>query len=106
MKRKRELEVEQAAMKKQLIELEDTILRLLSKAEGNILDDEVLTETLQKPKTASLLIARRRAGAPGGRGPGSKPCADYEWVACVSTVCVSIHIYRTAFWKALHRIPI
>ena len=50
MERKKEqLVVEQAAMNKQLIELEDTILRLLSASKGNILDgDEVLIETLQK----------------------------------------------------------
>merc|ERR1719347_1750493 len=64
MERKKEqLVVEQAAMNKQLIELEDTILRLLSEAKGNILDDEVLIETLQKSKAASTNIERRMADA-------------------------------------------
>ena len=44
------LVLEDADNKRQLKEIEDTILELLAKAEGNILDDAVLIETLSKVK--------------------------------------------------------
>merc|ERR1711991_1115521 len=42
-----------AADKKQLKELEDKILKLLSESEGNILDDEVLINALSDSKITS-----------------------------------------------------
>ena len=45
--------------KKQLKELEDKILRLLKESEGNILDDEVLINTLQTSKVTSGMISGR-----------------------------------------------
>jgi len=48
-----------AADKKQLQELEDKILRLLSASEGNILDDEVLINTLSDSKVTSGVIQGR-----------------------------------------------
>ncbi|KAG9395747.1 Dynein heavy chain and region D6 of dynein motor [Carpediemonas membranifera] len=45
--------------KKQVAELEDKILELLSKSEGNILDDEVLINTLNESKTTSAAIQIR-----------------------------------------------
>lgn len=45
--------------KKQLKDLEDKILKLLKESEGNILDDEVLINTLNNSKTTSTIISAR-----------------------------------------------
>jgi len=58
-KAKNNLVVSLAADKKQLKELEDKILRLLSASEGNILDDEVLINTLSDSKVTSGVIQGR-----------------------------------------------
>jgi dynein heavy chain len=50
------LVIEDAENKKQLKEIEDTILKLLKEAEGNILDDEVLIDTLSESKVTSTMI--------------------------------------------------
>ena len=47
-KQKQDLVVSNAAMNKQLFDIESEILYLLSHSEGNILDDTVLIETLAK----------------------------------------------------------
>ncbi|RHY56820.1 hypothetical protein DYB38_001612 [Aphanomyces astaci] len=70
------LVLEDAANKKTLKEIEDTILHMLQTAEGNILNDERLIETLgaskitankieekvQEPAATQLIIAEKRAG--------------------------------------------
>lgn len=45
--------------RQQLLLLEDRVLKLLSTAQGNILDDEVLVETLNESKETSAIIAAR-----------------------------------------------
>uniref|UniRef100_A0A336LHG4 CSON012522 protein n=1 Tax=Culicoides sonorensis TaxID=179676 RepID=A0A336LHG4_CULSO len=45
--------------KQQLVSLEDKVLLLLFTSEGNILDDEVLVETLNEAKETSTIIASR-----------------------------------------------
>lgn len=45
--------------KKQLKELEDKILKLLKESEGNILDDEVLINTLNNSKVTSGMVQAR-----------------------------------------------
>ncbi|XP_024516360.1 LOW QUALITY PROTEIN: dynein heavy chain 6, axonemal, partial [Selaginella moellendorffii] len=45
--------------KKQLKDLEDKILKLLKESEGNILDDEVLINTLNTSKVTSAVIQKR-----------------------------------------------
>ena len=52
-----------ASDKKQLKELQDKILKLLSESEGNILDDEVLINTLSDSKITSGVINTRVAEA-------------------------------------------
>ena len=62
-KQKSELTIMVAQGKRQLTDLEDTILRLLSESSGSLLDDEHLVNTLQQSKitseevTKSLLVA-------------------------------------------------
>jgi len=56
---KNELVVAVAAGKRKLVELEDTILRLLSKAEGSLLDNEDLVLTLQSSKTTSTEVTQQ-----------------------------------------------
>jgi dynein heavy chain len=58
-KQKNHLVLSMAADNKQLKELEDKILRLLSQSEGNILDDEVLINTLSDSKVTSGVIKGR-----------------------------------------------
>jgi dynein heavy chain len=60
---KAELIVENAAMKKQLQEIEDQILELLSNAEGNILDDENLINVLATAKVTSNEVEEKVAKA-------------------------------------------
>ena len=45
-----------AGGKKKLKELEDEILRLLNEAQGSLLDDEQLVNTLQSSKTISAEV--------------------------------------------------
>merc|ERR1719183_2335730 len=54
---KNELIKSMAADKKQITELEDKILTMLKEAEGNILDNQVLIETLEESKKTSNIIA-------------------------------------------------
>jgi dynein heavy chain len=58
-----QLILEDAANKSQLKEIEDNILELLAKAEGNILDDAVLIETLSQSKITSNKIEKAVAAA-------------------------------------------
>ena len=60
---KNALVVSNARMKKQLTEIEDKILHLLSNASGNILDDEVLIDTLAQSKVTSNEITEKVAEA-------------------------------------------
>ena len=57
------LVVSNARMRKELQELEDTILFMLSNSQGNILDDHKLIETLatSKIKSAEILIKVQEA---------------------------------------------
>lgn len=57
--RKVQLLLQMAEDKKQLQHLESEILRLLSESEGNILDDEVLINTLSSSKVTSSAISQR-----------------------------------------------
>lgn len=61
--RKIQLMLQMAEDKKQLQMLEAKILQLLSESEGNILDDEVLINTLSDSKTTALTIGERVAEA-------------------------------------------
>lgn len=57
--RKNRLVISMAADKKQLQDIEDKILQMLSEVEGNILDDEELIETLGDSKVISGVITER-----------------------------------------------
>jgi dynein heavy chain len=54
---KNELIKSMAADKKQIAELEDKILTMLKEAEGNILDNQALVDTLEESKKTSNIIA-------------------------------------------------
>ena len=58
---KNDLVVAVAAGKRKLVELEDTILRMLSSATGSLLDDEELVLTLQSSKTTSIEVTNQLA---------------------------------------------
>jgi dynein heavy chain len=57
--KKDQLVLSMAADRKQLADLEDRVLKLLSTSEGNLLDDEVLISTLQDSKVTSENINKR-----------------------------------------------
>eukprot|EP00945_MAST-04E_sp_MAST-4E-sp1_P004103 g4103.t1 len=75
------LVLEDADNKRQLKEIEDTILELLAKAEGNILDDAVLIETLSQSKITSNKIEKAVAAAAKVRERVDKSRQSYEIVA-------------------------
>ncbi|KAI5076359.1 hypothetical protein GOP47_0008424 [Adiantum capillus-veneris] len=60
---KNHLTISNANMKRELKEIESKILNLLSKAQGNILDDEVLINTLSQSKITSDEITTKVAEA-------------------------------------------
>ena len=60
---KANLVIQNAAMNKQLYDIESEILLLLSKSEGNILDDTVLIETLAQSKKTSEEIKEKMSEA-------------------------------------------
>lgn len=80
-----QLVVEDAANKKILKELEDKILELLAKAEGNILDDEVLINTLSESKATSDQIMKQVAIAEKTAVKINNTRAGYVPVARVSS---------------------
>lgn len=57
-KQKSELTIRVAAGKRQLVDLEDEILRLLSESKGSLLDDEGLVNTLQQSKITSVEVTQ------------------------------------------------
>eukprot|EP01084_Bolivina_argentea_P091345 164443_1 len=82
MEKKRELIViQQAEMNKKLINLENTILTLLSEAKGNILDDEILINTLQKSKNASKQIEKRMSEAKIVEQQINNVRSQYSWLS-------------------------
>lgn len=56
--KKNQLIVEGANNKKHLKEIEDKILQVLSKSEGNILEDETAIQILSSSKVSSVLLFR------------------------------------------------
>lgn len=62
-KQKSELTIRVAAGKRQLVELEDDILRLLSESTGSLLDDEELVNTLQQSKITSEAVTQQLVDA-------------------------------------------
>ena len=97
--------VESAANQQQLKELEDKILELLSSAEGNILDDEVLINTLSASKVTSNNIEQRVAVAEKMQAKISATRVGYRPVAyrasllyfCVADLNVVEPMYQYSF---------
>jgi dynein heavy chain len=58
-KQKSELTIRVAAGKRQLVDLENEILRLLSESKGSLLDDESLVNTLQSSKVTSEEVTKQ-----------------------------------------------
>ncbi|CAM9180031.1 unnamed protein product [Ectocarpus fasciculatus] len=58
-KQKSELTIQVATGKRQLVELENEILRLLSESQGSLLDDEHLVNTLQQSKVTSSEVSKQ-----------------------------------------------
>ncbi|KAJ1537343.1 Dynein heavy chain 2, axonemal, partial [Nowakowskiella sp. JEL0078] len=79
---KNALVVNVAAAKKKLVELEDEILHLLSTAQGSLLDDEKLVNTLQSSKsiaeevTQQLIVSELTEKQIDTAREGYRPCAQ------------------------------
>lgn len=79
---KNDLVVAVASGKRKLVELEDTILRMLSEASGSLLDDEELVLTLQSSKTTSnevqsqLAVSEQTEKKIDAAREGYRPCAN------------------------------
>merc|ERR1712072_1278850 len=58
-RQKADLTLRVAAGKQKLVDLEDEILRLLSEAEGSLLENETLVDTLQQSKLTSDEVTRQ-----------------------------------------------
>ena len=80
-KKREELVIQDADNKRQLKEIEDTILELLAKAEGNILDDSVLIETLSQSKVTSNRIEKQVAIAAKTAAKIDKTRESYKPIA-------------------------
>ncbi|KAJ3321161.1 Dynein heavy chain 2, axonemal [Blyttiomyces sp. JEL0837] len=71
-----------AAAKRKLVELEDEILHLLSTAQGSLLDDEKLVNTLQSSKsiaeevTQQLIVSEQTEKRIDAAREGYRPCAQ------------------------------
>ncbi|RKO93650.1 dynein heavy chain and region D6 of dynein motor-domain-containing protein [Blyttiomyces helicus] len=79
---KNSLVVNVASARKQLLELEDEILHLLSTAQGSLLDDEKLVNTLQSSKsiaeevTKQLIVSEQTEKRIDAAREGYRPCAQ------------------------------
>ena len=113
---KNNLVVQNAAMKKQMKEIEDTILRMLSEASGDILDDESLINTLSESKKTSIEINTKLAEAEVTEAEIDQTRVRYVPVAyrssllyfCVSDLCVidPMYQYSLGWFMSLFRLGI
>lgn len=90
--KKNELIVESAANKKQLKEIEDKILEVLSKSEGNILEDETAINILSSSKDLSEEISEKQKIASATEMQIDSTRVGYKPVAVHSAVvffCIS-----------------
>mmetsp|Transcript_55662 Transcript_55662/g.125197 ORF Transcript_55662/g.125197 Transcript_55662/m.125197 type:complete len:1244 (+) Transcript_55662:3-3734(+) len=84
--RRTELMLQLADDNKTLKMLEDTILRLLSESSGNILDDEVLINTLGESKETSAVVNKRVTEASITAKEIEAACAEYTPVATSGSI--------------------
>lgn len=78
---KNQLVVSNTKMKRDLKELEDKVLHLLSNSQGNILDDEVLINTLAQSKITSDEIKEKVAEAEVTEKDIDTTREAYRWVS-------------------------
>nr|XP_006820578.1 PREDICTED: dynein heavy chain 3, axonemal-like [Saccoglossus kowalevskii] len=90
--KKNQLILESAANKKQLKEIEDKILEVLSSSEGNILEDETAIQVLSSSKTLSEEISAKQEIATATEAEIDATRNGYEPVAVHSAIlffCIS-----------------
>ena len=113
---KNNLVVQNAQMKKQMQDLESTILRMLSEASGDILDDESLINTLDASKKTSEDIKEKLQQAEVTEKDIDNTRAEYVPVAfrssllyfCVADLCIvdPMYQYSLAWFMGLFRLGI
>jgi dynein heavy chain, axonemal len=103
LERQREkLILEDAENKKQLKKIEDEILALLAAAEGNILEDETLIDTLSKSKVTSNQIMEQVKVAEKTQLKISETRAGYQvrfW-RCPTDCCLFVDMCSSSSWTA------
>merc|ERR1711988_1589884 len=113
---KNELIKSMAADKKQITELEDKILTMLKEAEGNILDNVTLINTLEESKKTSNIIAEHLAEAEVTNEQISTARKGYTSVATRGSILYFVvadmsrindmYQFSLDFFKALFRLQI
>mmetsp|Transcript_1422 Transcript_1422/g.4304 ORF Transcript_1422/g.4304 Transcript_1422/m.4304 type:complete len:1452 (+) Transcript_1422:2-4357(+) len=86
LQRRTELMLQLADDKKVLKQLEDKILKLLSESSGNILDDEVLINTLAESKETSKAVNVRVKEAEEAAVEIDAACKEYTQVATCGSI--------------------
>jgi len=113
---KNELIKSMAADKKQITELEDKILTMLKEAEGNILDNVVLIDTLEESKKTSNIIAEHLEEAEKTNAEITAARLGYTIVATRGSILYFVvadlsrindmYQFSLDFFKALFRLQI
>jgi len=110
---KSKLVVQNAAMKKEMEEIENKILRLLSESEGDILEDETLIDTLSDSKHTANQISTKVAEAEVTEREIDATSLEYKVVAeraCILYFCIAdlsnvdpMYQYSLAWFINLYR---
>ena len=104
-----QLLLQMSADRKKVAELEADILKRLSEAQGNILDDEDLINTLAESKKVSIMIGKRMEAAVVTKQEIDEAREAYRTVATRGSIIYFViadmaPTRRPVVWRRLHAI--
>ena len=104
-----QLLLQMSADRKKVAELEADILKRLSEAQGNILDDEDLINTLAESKKVSIMIGKRMEAAVVTKQEIDEAREAYRTVATRGSIIYFViadmaRTRRPVVWRRLHAI--
>ena len=104
-----QLLLQMSADRKKVAELEADILKRLSEAQGNILDDEDLINTLAESKKVSIMIGKRMEAAVVTKQEIDEASEAYRTVATRGSIIYFVIAdmaltQRPVVWRRLHAI--
>ena len=104
-----QLLLQMSADRKKVAELEADILKRLSEAQGNILDDEDLINTLAESKKVSIMIGKRMEAAVVTKQEIDEAREAYRTVATRGSIIYFViadmaPTQRPVVWRRLHAI--